>query len=200
MRRLINEKQLKRLISKHNKELDKHVEDSLADNTMLVMILKYHYTMEFLIDKIFESVLNKPELILKKSFSEKLKLFEAMGLDNDDEELRKMIFGLNAIRNKFAHNPKFNIWSNEGSKLIKNMGVTGKNNIDRLTKGFFYLSGYLRTMWSLHSIFPVMSLIDNLDVEDDLWLKGSQAEKEFSKEILKFRRSRKISNIITSAD
>ena len=199
MRYRINQKELKKFVAKHDRVVDKLLEDAFEEEKMLTIVLKHHFIVEFLVDKIFECVLDKPEIIVKKTFADKFKIFEAMGLDNGDEELRNIIWGLNNIRNEFAHNPKFDLWSRKGSKMIAAMKVKGKNNTERFSKACLYLAGYLETMWSLYKLFPLLSFLDlgdNDALEKDMWLKGSVAQKELQKEIERFVRSKKMADLI----
>lgn len=190
---------LKKYVKKHNLHLNTSLSEAFDDNKMLTVVLKHHFLVENLINRILETKLYKPGYFLKKSFSEKVKLFEALGLDNEDEELKTLIWGINDIRNEFAHNPKFDLFDSKvGRELLKKMSTQthgGRNNTERFSNSLLYLCGYLTTMLNMHVSFPVMWHLEDLD--KDLWLKKNPIHKKLVAERNKWLEDQEIQHIVT---
>lgn len=82
----------------------------------LVSILRAHLIIESYLDNFLINFFKKGDLILKKmSFSQKITIICATG--EVDNSLLLVINKLNEIRNKFAHNIKYRIKSEDVSSL-----------------------------------------------------------------------------------
>ena len=195
----------RRVVKKHNKKLDVFFKKELTNvNKDLFLVLKSHLFVESLMNKLIEKAFPKPSFITKKSFSEKIKLFEAIGLDNEDTELRSILFILNDIRNEFAHNFNFKLSSKEAAGYLKKFKVDGKklsgsSNQEKFLDMLLYLTGYLRVMWSMNDLFPLMSAYARHgSFNRDKWFKSKKLHNLLDKEMDLFMEDKSLEDILTS--
>lgn len=199
---------ISKTVKKHNKWVDDFLNQDFHNNDQnLIFVLKAHLFMEFLIDEIFNIALPNPKMITRMSFSQKLKIYEAIGFDNDDEEFLAAVNLVNDIRNKYGHNIKFKLSSHEATILINKVKLDGKklggrSNRERFDGLVLYVLAYLRVMVSLHKLFPLMSAyFKNVDsFEKDKWFKSKGVDKILKKEIRLFMEDEDLVDLITSAD
>jgi len=112
---------------KDQKELNAFFSTHIDTTTNhMTLVLKTHLYIEHCLDQLLMSTLPKPDKMLKKTFSQKIDLFEALNLScpPDDPRIILKLRQLNKIRNLFAHNldkklrvPDFNIFVKKGVKF-----------------------------------------------------------------------------------
>lgn len=113
----------------------KKANNIMADQSKeLVLILRAHLILETYLDDFIVNFFKKGDLILKKmSFYQKITIIEATG--EVDINLLATINKMNEIRNKFAHNLKYQITSddiNGLSNLLFQNGQVYKRDLHTL--------------------------------------------------------------------
>lgn len=199
---------VKKIVHLHNKKLDVVIRRYLVESKDdITLILKSHLCVEQFLNRLLEVYLAKPKEIIKMSFNHKINLLEAFGFDNDDADFRIALIGINKLRNKVAHNLKFNLHSKEALDIVNEIyKLTGdkkaKSTRANLVNGVECTLSYLRTMWSVHKLFPIMSfaMLGKNSFSDDHWLKSKKLDELLEKEIQGFIEDSELVGLLTSAD
>lgn len=132
----------------------------LNSNDPLIIILKTHLYIEELINQLFLLVLPEPHKILKKRFSEKIDILEALSLnvppDKNNLIVKKMRV-INKLRNSFVHKLGNKLTFNDFRELIDKTSMPKGSNVARLKCALSYFIGYFHFLLTISKFFPFAS-------------------------------------------
>ncbi len=156
----ISKEEAQQITKKRKEEMDtffkKHC---LNNNDPLSIILKTHLYIETCLDQILSLVLPKADKLLKKRFSDKVDIFEALGMDclSKNETVVKRIRAVNNLRNSFAHDLDKNLTSEDIEPIIQGMDINPRlSNTEKLKSGITHLLGYVHFLKSFEECFPFL--------------------------------------------
>lgn len=182
-----------------NKIFDEFVKDTTGEN-ILQIVLRSHLYLENALEKIAREILVKPDLVLneRSMFKNKLLLVSALGVL--PHEVHVLLTKFNGIRNKFAHNLKFELQEGDLKKLVdifdpqtkvayKHFKENIREHEDRL-KSIDHLIVELRiiaaslliSVNTYHTLYLMESLEKNIDIFNEfkeILLKTKDEQKVY---------------------
>lgn len=151
----------KKQVIKDKKEIDdffaKHIKNT-SDHTTLV--LKFHLYVEHCLDEIFLTTFPDPNKMIKKTFSNKIDLFEALRLYDppDNKEIVVKLRQLNKIRNSFVHNLNKELNKDDIASFVRDIKLNENMPIEEKFKiGIMHFIGYLSAHISINRHLPFFS-------------------------------------------
>ena len=142
-----------KIISKSIKECEIFFKKHWKNANELTMVLKSHLFVENCLDKFFLLAIPKPKHILRKSFYDKVMIFDALNYSPDKELITKLL-AINTLRNKYAHNLNYKLKLKDIKSLLEGVDIKSRKNKVKLARGLASTMSYLYTTKALFQMFP----------------------------------------------